>query len=367
MRATRGPSHHPFHPPPIDYTVQRPRKGSDLSAPRVSVIIAAFNAARYLPATLDSVLSQTFSDFELIVVDDASTDTTASVALSTGDPRVRVIRLAENVGTGAARNRGLAEARGEYIATIDADDTSYPGRLAMQSAYLEGHPEVVLVAHAFDFVSPEGRIEGRLADIPTTDAEIRCTLLLHNPIGASTVLFRAEAARASGGYAPTGTAEDYAFVLHIADLGRLAQLPDVLGTYRRHAEGLASQQSTELRANSVTLSTSAISRFLDRDIDPAVVRAAKNEAPDGAAPETLRAGYELVRELLESCVSQRTLTEAERAHVFDRGLRGLAATGRRAGLRLRPASDAWSIARSYVPERLWSLKMLRFSARQILR
>jgi glycosyltransferase involved in cell wall biosynthesis len=108
--------------------------------PRVSVVIPLFNKAASILAAVGSVLRQSYADFELIVVDDGSTDSSASILAGVGDPRVRLIAQA-NAGPGAARNRGLGEARGEYVAFLDADDEWEPGFLELAVAALDGDPE----------------------------------------------------------------------------------------------------------------------------------------------------------------------------------------------------------------------------------
>jgi glycosyltransferase involved in cell wall biosynthesis len=110
----------------------------------VSVVMPAYNHARYLPRAIESVLGQTYPDLELIVVDDASTDDTAAVLTGYGD-RVRVVRLATNLGISGARNAGLREARGRYLAFLDADDLWVPEKLELQVGVLESEPDVDVV------------------------------------------------------------------------------------------------------------------------------------------------------------------------------------------------------------------------------
>lgn len=112
--------------------------------PTLTVYMPLYNAERYVGAAIESILEQTFSDFELLVVDDGSTDGSAAVVESVRDARVRLIRQ-ENRGCYPARNRAIAEARGRYLANMDADDLSLPTRFEKQIAYLEAHPEAVLV------------------------------------------------------------------------------------------------------------------------------------------------------------------------------------------------------------------------------
>lgn len=113
------------------------------SPPRISVIVAAYNAEAYLREAIESVLSQTASDWELIIVDDGSTDDTARVAATATDPRITLIRQ-ENLGVSAARNRGFAASRGDYVLFLDADDALYPEALQRLGKGLDGHPDAVL-------------------------------------------------------------------------------------------------------------------------------------------------------------------------------------------------------------------------------
>jgi len=125
-----------------------------MSLPLVTVIVGAYNAERYLAEAIDSVLAQTHPRLELIVVDDGSTDGSGRIAESYGDP-VRCIRQ-ENGGMAAARNRAIPEARGDYLAFLDADDRFPPGKLARQLAVFEAQPELdVVYGHVTEFLSPD--------------------------------------------------------------------------------------------------------------------------------------------------------------------------------------------------------------------
>jgi len=133
--------------------------------PAVSVVMCVFNAEAFLHEAMGSIFAQTFRDFELIVVDDASTDRTPEILAGYTDPRIRVIRNSSNLGVGRARNRGLRLARGKYIAMHDADDASVPDRLAQEVAYLESHPEVGLVGSAAFWVTTSQTLSQTFPDI----------------------------------------------------------------------------------------------------------------------------------------------------------------------------------------------------------
>lgn len=161
------------------------------SAPRVAVLISTYNDERFLAAAIDSVLDQTYSDFEIVVVNDASTDRSGEIAAGYRDRRVRVIENSENLGTGPSLNRGLAVIRSEYVAKLDADDICFPQRLAMQVAFLDAHPEVAAVGAQAIVIDAKGRRVRRLESwFETTEWGLRWRRIFQNPLIHSAAMFR---------------------------------------------------------------------------------------------------------------------------------------------------------------------------------
>jgi len=207
--------------------------------PTVSVLLPVYNAERYLREAIDSVLAQTFGDFELIAIDDGSSDRSPAILreYAARDPRVRVIARA-NGGIAAALNDGLAVAAGSLVARMDADDISLPQRLALQVEYLRAHPECVLLGSRALLVDPY--------DTPLyessnpTDHDAIEQLLLHGDGWAvihPTAMMRTAAVRAAGGYRSQYVPiEDLDLFLRMLEQGgRAANLPAVLLRYRQHA------------------------------------------------------------------------------------------------------------------------------------
>src|SRR5207237_10277673 len=147
-----------------------------LQAPRVSVLLPVWNGEAFLEQAMESILRQTLSSFELIVIDDGSTDRSAAIAeeFASRDPRMRVLRRPHE-GLSAALNAGIAAARGEYVARMDADDISAPDRLRKQVAYLDAHPACVAVGAWSDVVDEAGRQIG-LKTFVTTQSESAASL-----------------------------------------------------------------------------------------------------------------------------------------------------------------------------------------------
>lgn len=194
---------------------------------RVSVLMSVRDGMPWLKDAIGSVLSQTFADFELVVVDDGSGDGTAAYLASLGDPRVRV-RRQEPAGLTASLNRALALSRASLVARLDADDLAVPERLARQVAFLDAHPGVGLLGSAAREVDPEGR-EVRVVRPPVEDAAIRRALIRSNPFVHSSVVVRRTVLDRAGGYDERlAVAQDYDLWMRLAAFGKLANLPDVL-------------------------------------------------------------------------------------------------------------------------------------------
>ena len=217
-----------------------------MNAPALSVIIAAYNGAALIGETLASLSAQTFTDFEVIVVDDCSTDDTRAVLADWPDARVRMIALEENGGPVRARNRAFAEARGRYVAGLDQDDLCHPERFARQVAYLDTHPACVLVGTQTQVLAEDGAILPSPLAAHTSPALVRWLLRIGNPLVWSSVMIRAEAARLLDPFERPDIlyAEDFDVYHRLARLGDVARIDAPLVTYRRHAGG-ASQRYEE--------------------------------------------------------------------------------------------------------------------------
>jgi glycosyltransferase involved in cell wall biosynthesis len=205
-------------------------------SPKVSILMRVYNAERHLRAAVDSVLAQTLTDFELLAIDDGSSDASVEILRAYDDPRIRIVSQA-NAGKIAAAARGLAEARGEYVAILDADDRSAPERLDRQVAYLDAHPDAVLVGSALGIVDERGARIG-VRRYPCDDAALRRAITIYNPFGHSAIAYRRDAARAAGGYDPHLILEDWDLSLRLMRLGSVANLPGVLSEYRVRTDGV---------------------------------------------------------------------------------------------------------------------------------
>lgn len=203
--------------------------------PRVSILMATYNGVRFVRQSIGSLLAQTFRDFELIVVDDCSTDDTIAVLAGIDDRRLKVYRNATNLGVVASRNRCVALAMGEYIAMQDHDDLSLPTRLARQVAFLDENPSIVLVATAANVLNGN-EIRSPRRPIRSSPALIAWLLLIANPLVCSSIMFRAATARRLGTFMRSDYtyADDYDLYHRLMVEGGIARLDESLTIYRQH-------------------------------------------------------------------------------------------------------------------------------------
>ncbi len=264
---------------------------NEVTAPRVSVLMAAYNGGALIRHSIESLLAQTFEDFEVVVVDDGSTDGTVATIECFQDPRVRLIRNPDNLGVVGARNRAFEHARGNYIAILDQDDLSRPDRLAAQVAFLDAHPGAVMVASDVDIIEngaerPSGRVYG---DGGNANA-VKWMLHIGNPLYHSSIMYRGAAARRLGEYLRKDyeLCEDYEFYIRLLGQGEIAIMPERLTVIREHS-GRASKRFTEaLNINAVKLLRDLYAPELGGDAQEAAVLvinhlASGDPVPDAAA------------------------------------------------------------------------------------
>ena len=204
--------------------------------PQVSIIMAVYNGLPYVTQAIDSILSQTMTDFEFIIVNDASTDGTRDTLDACDDPRLRIIHLEENGGQTAALNHGLRAATSPLLARQDADDISKPERLATQIEFLDANPDYLLVGTAADLIDGSGKITG-VSEHPTSDEAVRAMFASgNNCFYHGSVMFR-RAVLERVGYYREGfrNSQDYDYWLRIAEAGKVTNLPaPALYQYRLH-------------------------------------------------------------------------------------------------------------------------------------
>lgn len=222
--------------------------------PLVSAVMAVKNGSDYIRQSLTSVIHQTFSDFELIVINDGSEDDTLAIVEGLKDSRIRIYSQ-NNRGVARSANRGLALAKGKYIARIDHDDIWFPERLEKQVKYLNENPDVALVGAAA-VIWIEDKPTGRYLDHPVNSADIRWQLLFDNPFVHSSIIFRKELIKKIGLYHPgpdITPLDDYHFISRVACQYKVANLAERLVAYRETSQSLTSnfRETSEEKYNSL--------------------------------------------------------------------------------------------------------------------
>ena len=217
-----------------------------MTTPRISILMPVYNVAPYLREAMDSILVQTFQDFELIVLDDCSPDNSAEILDTYTDERIVRYRGEKNMGLSNVLNVGMQLARGEYIARMDSDDLSTPERLAVQVAYLDAHPEIDLCSCGMELFGAKQEVWVR----ENNPEDVQLTALFYSPIlHASSVWRRASFERAGLRFQQEMVpAEDYDMWTRAMAAGlQLVNIPQVMYKYRIHPSQVTMQTDRTAR------------------------------------------------------------------------------------------------------------------------
>jgi glycosyltransferase involved in cell wall biosynthesis len=227
--------------------------------PVISVLMSVYNGEKYLAEAIESILNQTFSDFELLALDDGSTDESLKLLreYASRDSRLHVIAR-EHRGFGSTENELVKYARGEFIAKMDQDDISLPNRFELQVAYLKKYPKVVVVGGANQLIDSAGRYLTTLLP-PQTDVEIQALILRgHSAITHPSVMMRSAMIKSVGGYNEQYIiAGDLDLWLRLGELGELANLKEVVFKYRLHAKSISENAGEKQREAARTVCENA--------------------------------------------------------------------------------------------------------------
>lgn len=225
-----------------------------MSGPLVSVVMAVFNAEKFLSQSIESILSQSYGNFEFIIINDGSTDCSWEIVLEyqRADARIRPIRLERNQGVSTAVNTGFEIATGKYIARMDSDDISLPERLAKQVEFMESHPEIGILGGGMQYMDESGKLLG-IPPVFLGDLSIRWHLMFESPFINSTTMWRKSLMDLFGlKYDPSAIygEEDYELWSRFLPITKGWNLPDILIYYRLHPSSL-SQRSADLQHEKV--------------------------------------------------------------------------------------------------------------------
>ncbi len=248
-------------------TYLQPTASSKKTTPRVTVLMSVYNGEAYLTQAIDSILWQTFTDFEFLIIDDCSTDSSAVILddCAKQDPRIRVIKNEDNLGLTKSLNVGLREAKGEYIARMDSDDISLPNRLSLQVSFLDNNKDVGICGGNI-------RIFGELNHLytyPYDNATLKLNLLNRSPFAHPVVCMRTSCVKKHNLYYNEDfvTAQDYELWVQFSRVTRLANIPEVLLKYRLHNRNITKVKASEQQESSAKSKIAQYSYLLGRKLN----------------------------------------------------------------------------------------------------
>lgn len=227
--------------------------------PTVSIILPCYNADKYLQECLDSIFAQTFTDFELILIDDGSVDDTKSIIKSNIDPRLIYISNRKNSGIVSSLNKGIKLAKGRYIARMDSDDVIAKMRLQMQVDFLEKNSDYGMVGCWHNVINADGMLINRM-QYPVDSDELRLLLLFRNQFAHPSIVLRTTIVKELLYDDDFKYCEDYELWTRMAEHAKVANLPDYLLSYRIHDENSSSLNHKIVQQNVIAL----LSRELDK-------------------------------------------------------------------------------------------------------
>ena len=231
--------------------------------PKVTVLMSVYNGEKYLREAINSILNQTFKNFEFLIINDGSTDRTMEILQCYQDPRIKVLNNQKNMGLTKSLNKGLELAGGEYIARMDADDISTPDRLEKQVTYMDAHPEKALLAGSAIVIDSNGNTM-TLWQYPTEPRLLCWSLLFGNPFIHSTVMLRSAVLRTHR-LSYDGTlshGQDCDLWQKISQLSSVANLAEVIIHRREHQENISARNSREQKKTQSMVISRGISELL---------------------------------------------------------------------------------------------------------
>lgn len=214
--------------------------------PKVTVFMAAYNASQYISKSIQSVLDQSYTDFELLIVNDGSTDDTVKVIQSFQDPRIRLIDNNQNKGIPYTRNVGVREAKGKYFAILDSDDISQSNRLETQVAHMEKDPDLAVLGSWAKVIDSRGNLTGETLQVHDNPQKINVVLFFENTLVHSSVMMRTDLLRKVGGYPHHEVAQDYGLFCNIAERHKIKNIPEFLVQYRVHSSNISKTKKDRL-------------------------------------------------------------------------------------------------------------------------
>lgn len=333
--------------------------------PMVTVLMAVYNGERYVRKAIESILEQTFSDFEFLIVDDGSSDGSGEILRAYPDARIRVLTNAGNMGLSASLNRGLELSRGDYVARIDADDVSLPMRLQAQVKFLDTHSDIVLVGSKYETINASGHSMERVK-VLTHPSAIRFCLLFDNPICHSSVMFRRRMVIEAGGYDPrVEVGQDFDLWNRLVYMGGITQIPETLVQLRLHRASVSRSSSSSVKSQYVLTVIQNVQRLTGRKIPFDVAESLFGQSTRKSFdPSAVRQAHKVMGDCLVILMKNEVNSYKSRFQLLCQALKKLEHIGR-----LSPNSffralrtGVW-LALQHSPTAIFSPEFIRFAWR----
>jgi glycosyltransferase involved in cell wall biosynthesis len=243
-----------------------------MTKPEITVLMAVYNGAKFLRESIESILGQSFTNFELLIIDDGSNDNSVEIINSFTDGRIRLIRNNTNRGLVFTRNRGIEEAKGRLLAILDCDDISISNRLELQYNFLAKNPKIKLCGGQAISIDENGQESGKNLKVSTENKTLSLNLIFHNVFINSTIMMHLETAKEAGGYnAAYPYCEDYALSIVIAERHSVGNLAEYLIKYRIHSDS-TSQLKMDLMKEHEAKIVMSIHKGLEIDYNPELLK-----------------------------------------------------------------------------------------------
>lgn len=242
------------------------------SSPKVSVLMAVKDGEKYVRAAIESILTQTFSDFECIIINDGSNDATADIISEYSDSRIIFLSNQSNLGLSKSLNIGLEKARGIYLARMDADDIAVSDRLSLQVNHLDMHPEIAVLGGGFSFIDDDGKVLQSF-QFPLSHEVIVWSLAFFNPIVHPSVMMRTSVVKALDSYnAQLRRSQDYDLWWRVSFSAKLGNLAETLVLLRQHATQVSREYRSDQFEHGIEINAKHLSRVLRQMIPSALIR-----------------------------------------------------------------------------------------------
>ncbi len=295
---------------------------------RVTVLMSVHDGERFLSEAIESILGQTFPDFEFLIVDDGSEDDTWKILTryAAQDDRVRLIKNDRRLGLAKSLNKGLAQAKGEYIARMDADDVSLMDRLSSQVSFLDSHPDVGVAGTAVQLIDDTGTVD-QPVEFPEEHGVLKWQLcFFYNPFAHPSVMMRSQALMLTGTYDETlATSQDYDLWCRMSGTTRLSNLSEILVLLRKHSASISSIGFLDQQKNALTIGGKLIRETAGQRLRTENILSLWKFTfyPGTATPADIRRASKLTYRIASRTLNNDSLSPLERKKIKEDALRRL--------------------------------------------